>query len=172
MLWPVMRNAVLLIGIATVVAVAMRDNSTLFDGRAPDAQRSGAAALAVSYASEEISFSANANGHFIVAGAANGTTLRFLVDTGASRIALSPAHAERIGVATEDLSFESVYQTAKGQVRGAEIVLDEVRIGPILLRDVAATVLETPIAMPLLGNSFLRRLESYEVRGNRLILRQ
>ena len=95
----------------------------------------------------------------------------FLIDTGASWVTLSKAEAERAGIETEWLDYDLRMQTANGVVRAARIELEEMRIGEMELRDVTATVNDSPMGISLLGMSFLERLDGYEVRDETLTLR-
>ncbi len=97
--------------------------------------------------------------------------LRFLVDTGATTVTLKGDDAARLGIEPGEHAFTERYQTANGIVRGAPVRLRSVRIGRLQRSDVRATVSEAPMAMSLLGMSFLERLAGYEVKDDRLILR-
>jgi aspartyl protease family protein len=112
------------------------------------------------------------SGHYVVDGRVNGKIVRFLVDTGASDVALTVADAERAGIDTRFLDFNKQYNTANGLTMGASIRLQEVTIGHITLYDVRASVMPNGLGTSLLGMSYLNRLSSYEARGNELILRQ
>ncbi len=122
-------------------------------------------------ASGEIRFPAGRDGHFRIEALVNGTPVRFLVDTGASGIVLSPADASRIGFNPESLSFTGFAETANGTVRTAPVRLGSLEIGPIRLTGLTASVNRAAMRGSLLGMSFLERLESFEVRDGRLILR-
>jgi len=111
-------------------------------------------------------------GHFFAEAEVEGKKVMFMVDTGASDIALSRADAQRLGISPSEREFTRVYQTANGLSRGAPITLDSVAIGPIDLRYVEASVVEGELGMSLLGMSFLNRLSGYQVTGDRLVLRQ
>lgn len=95
-------------------------------------------------------------GHFSSLGTINGRNVRFLVDTGATSVALSQAEATRIG-----LDWRSgqplLSQTANGVVPVHGIVLSSVRVGGVELANVAAVVVPSGMPMVLLGNSFLNR---------------
>ncbi len=119
-----------------------------------------------------LSFRAGAGGHFRVEARVDGRAMRFLVDTGASDIVLSPADAARLGFDLGRLSFSRRYRTANGQVMGAPVTLGEVRIGPFRFRRVRAYVNGAAMGESLLGMSFLERFDSYEVRGGTLFLRR
>jgi aspartyl protease family protein len=108
----------------------------------------------------------------VVTATVNGLPVDFLVDTGASDIVLSPADAARLGYAPESLHFTRQYVTANGIGRGAPVRLGSLAVGPIAYADLPASVNEAPMAESLLGMTFLRRLESYEVRRDVMILRR
>lgn len=119
----------------------------------------------------EVVFRRGDDRHFHVEAVVDGVPLRFMVDTGASDVVLSPRDARRIGIAPGSLTFNRIYSTANGRVTGAPVRLAELRVGPIRLRDLRASVNGADMAQSLLGMSFLDRLGGYEVRGDRLILR-
>lgn len=112
------------------------------------------------------------DGQFHIQATVDGTAVRFILDTGASEVMLSTADARRLGFDPANLSYTRNYQTANGRVMGAPVVLKSVDIGPIHMTDVAASVLENPTDMSLLGMSFLSRLKGYQVQGSNLILTQ
>lgn len=119
-----------------------------------------------------ITFRAREGGHFVIKALVEGTPVRFLVDTGASDVVLSPRDAERLGFDLSKLTFNRLYRTANGTVSGAPVRLGSVAIGPILLRDVRASVNGAEIGQSLLGMSFLQRLGGYSVSGDRLTLKR
>lgn len=101
---------------------------------------------------------AGSGGHFLTPGQINGRAVTFLVDTGASTVALSVADAERIGLAYK--SGQPVrMNTANGVASGWLVKLTAVRLGDVDVYNVDAVV--SPAAMPyvLLGNSFLTRFQ-------------
>jgi aspartyl protease family protein len=111
------------------------------------------------------------SGEFVIGGRVNGTRVTFLFDTGASVVVLTAADARRAGVDTRGLSFDVPVTTANGAALAAEIRLDEIAVGPIVLRDVRALVARPgALEESLLGMSFLDRLKSYTVERGRLIL--
>ena len=120
----------------------------------------------------EVAFRVGANGHFRVEAVVDGVPLAFLVDTGASDVVLSRADAGRLGFDPANLAYTQVYYTANGRVRGAPVNLGEIAVGPIRLRNVAASVNEADMVGSLLGMSFLGRLSAYEVSNGALTLRQ
>lgn len=121
---------------------------------------------------QQMRFTAEADGQFHVEATIGSTPMRFLVDTGASEVMLSPADARRLGYEPATLAYSRLYQTANGTVRGAPVTIPEIVIGPIRLTNVAASVNEHQSEGSLLGMSFLGRLSGYQVSGNTLTLRQ
>ena len=109
-------------------------------------------------------------GHFLVDGTVDGVAVRFLVDTGATRVVLTPEDAKRIGLHVRDRHFTQKSRTAGGIVRAAPVTLRELRIDHLTMRDVEASVNEAPIGISLLGMTFLSRLDGYRVEGDKLIL--
>jgi aspartyl protease family protein len=93
-----------------------------------------------------------------------------LADTGASDIVLSPADAGRLGIETDKLPFDRFYETANGTVRGSSIRITDFVIGEIHLKEIGASVNEAQMGKSLLGMTFFRRLESYEVKNSVLTL--
>jgi aspartyl protease family protein len=121
---------------------------------------------------QQMRFTAEADGQFHVEAMIGSTPMRFLVDTGASEVMLSPADARRLGYEPATLAYTRLYQTANGTVRGAPVTIPEVAIGPIRLKNVEASVNEHETVGSLLGMSFLARLSGYQVSGDTLTLRQ
>lgn len=119
-----------------------------------------------------VSFRSRSGGHFVVEAIIRGETIRFMVDTGASDVVLTPADAQRIGLHPATLNFTQRYNTANGIVMGAPVTLDRVQIGPIEVANVRASVNKAPMAGSLLGMSFLNRLSGYDVRDGVLTLKQ
>jgi aspartyl protease family protein len=114
---------------------------------------------------------ADAGGGFFVMGEVNGLPVRFLVDTGASDIVLSPADAKRLDVDTKSLLFSRVYETANGAGRGAPYVAESLSVGAVKLEQVPMSINEAPMDTSLLGMAFLKQLDSFQVHGRKLILK-
>lgn len=107
---------------------------------------------------------ADAQGHFLTTGNVNGTTVRFMVDTGASMVSLGASDARRIGI---DPSKGQVgySQTANGVAQVSRVKLDTVRVGDIVLNNVDALVYPHDMPFALLGMSFLNRMEMQRSGG-------
>ena len=118
-----------------------------------------------------IILSASRDGHFYANGKANGKKLRFMIDTGASDVVLSPVDASRIGIDVEKLQFTKTYQTANGIGLGAPYRLKSLAIGSLEYAKFAVSVNKSDMVTSLLGMSFLERLQSFEFRGSKLYLR-
>jgi len=105
-------------------------------------------------------FTADSRGHFVINGEVNDINLRFMVDTGASMVALSKEDAMRAGVNHLEGTRRRV-QTANGLMLVYQVKLARVRVGDIVLTDVDAVVIaeEGKLAVSLLGMSFLNRME-------------
>lgn len=113
------------------------------------------------------------NGHYFAEATIDGRDIDVLVDTGASSIALTYEDAERLGLSPARLDYNIRTQTANGEARAARVVLSRVAVGSVMLRDVNATVAEKGrLGITLLGMSFLGRLSSFSVEGDRLVLKQ
>jgi aspartyl protease family protein len=125
----------------------------------------------VQTAANEMVISAGEGGGFHVYGKVNDTPVRFLVDTGASAIVLSPADARRMGLDLKALAFDRAYETANGIGYGASAVVDELTIGHIRLAKVPVSINGAPMSSSLLGMTFLNRMKSFNISGRKLVLR-
>lgn len=106
----------------------------------------------------QIVLSASHGGHFVTAGMINGRSTQFLVDTGATRVALSVSDARRLNVSLDN-ARRSQASTANGIVTSYLVTLDSLRIGDVELRNVEAAVIPADMPQVLLGNSFLNRFQ-------------
>jgi len=112
------------------------------------------------------------SGEFAVKAKLNQVTAPMLVDTGATSVVLTYETAKAIGLPLELLDYDVELETASGRTRAARLTLDRLAIGSIVERSVPALVVPRGAAKSnLLGMSFLDRLESWEVRADRLTIR-
>jgi aspartyl protease family protein len=109
-------------------------------------------------------------GHFFTDADVAGRSLNFVVDTGATTVALSRDDAERLGVDVENLAFDHQAQTAAGVTRVAQTMLPQLRIGDIQVLNVPAVVLDEQTGIALLGQSFLGRIDKVSIEGDTMTL--
>ena len=128
-------------------------------------------AMAVPTGDHAMTITAADDGGFYVMGQVNGATVKFAVDTGANGVVLSPADAARAGIDADTLKFASPSETANGVGYVAPVTLPSLAVGQIKLTNVPAAVDKAPMSTSLLGMAFLKRLDSFEVKGDRLTLR-
>ena len=119
----------------------------------------------------ELAIPQDENGAFVIIGRVNGQRVRFLVDTGATDTVLSPDDAQRVGVDMARLRYDQEAETANGVGHGAAWTAGSLEVGPIRMANVKIAVNQAPLSNSLLGLNFLNRLESFEVRGRKLILK-
>jgi aspartyl protease family protein len=116
-------------------------------------------------------FTAGPDGHFLIKGLVEGTSVIFVADTGATTVLLSYDDARRVGIDVDRLRFTAPVLTANGQAMAAPYKIGALTLGEITRRNVPAMISQPgTIDTSLLGMSFLGRLSSFEVRGDRLIL--
>ncbi len=120
--------------------------------------------------SNVLQYHADASGHFFVDAAVNGTTIRFLIDTGATVVALNQDDARAAGISDGLLRFSETLNTANGQAHAAQATLRSVRLEQLEVLEVPAVVMEQPMAVSLLGMSFLRRLQGYSIHDGVLTI--
>lgn len=110
------------------------------------------------------------DGHFHLTARVNGQPVGFVIDTGATTIALAEDDARRAGIDPDSLAFVGQARTANGMVQTATVMLDSLTIGEIAEYDVPAVVLRSDLDLSLMGMSYLSRFARVSIEGNRLIL--
>ena len=110
-------------------------------------------------------------GSFAVTTQVNGARIAMVLDTGASAVVLTQEAARTAGLPLEVLNYSVHVDTANGRAWAAPVTLDKVSIGGITERSVPALITQGGLRTNLLGMSFLNRLQSWEVRSDRLLLR-
>lgn len=110
------------------------------------------------------------NGHFYVTADVNGAAITFLVDTGASTVALSEADARAAGLVFTPADYEPIGRTANGIARGKSVVLPKVSIEGKEVTEVDAAIIEGA-DLSLLGQSYLARITSVQMNGDTMVLR-
>jgi clan AA aspartic protease (TIGR02281 family) len=112
------------------------------------------------------------SGDFALRAKVNGVSAPMVIDTGATSVVLTYETAKAAGLPLELLDYNVDVETAGGRVRAARLTLDRLAVGKLVERSVPALVVPRgQMKSNLLGMSFLNRLESWEVRADRLMLR-
>ena len=116
---------------------------------------------------------ADSRGHFQVEGAVDGRRLDFMVDTGATVIALRERDAGKLGIFPTPRDYTGRSSTANGVVKVAPVRLPSLEVNGIRVYDVAAVVIpDEALSVNLLGMSFLSRLRRFEMANGRLVMEQ
>ena len=116
---------------------------------------------------------ADARGHFVVDSKMNGRTVKVLVDTGASSVAINRSTARRLGIRLNSNDFKYVVNTANGQTKAAAARIKRVSIGKVTVNNVDAMVLDDKsLKGTLLGMTFLNQLSGFEIKDGQLLLTQ
>jgi len=119
----------------------------------------------------EVLINRRMGGEFAIAGRVNNARLTFLFDTGASTVVLTADDARRAGVDASRLTFDVPVATANGPAMAAETWLEQIAIGPIVMRNLPALVARRgALEKSLLGMRFLERLKSFTVERDKLVL--
>jgi aspartyl protease family protein len=145
--------------------------------RAPDnlmvARQTTAAVPQPASASNSVIVPRDAFGHFRTEGRIDGRRVAFLIDTGATIIALTAEDAGMMGIHPGNSEYSVLLKTANGLVRAAPTTLDMVEVGDIMVRDVPAVVMpDGALSENLLGMSFLSRLRHFEYSDGNMVLAQ
>ncbi len=111
------------------------------------------------------------NGQFFTQARVNSGSVRFLVDTGASSVALTLDDARRAGIDPRALQYTITVNTANGQTKAAPVTLKDVQIGGIRVRNVEGLVLADGLHISLLGMTFLGELQKVEATPTQLMMR-
>ena len=136
----------------------IEQNGKRFTLRVGDAPVSAGGSGAVAGRGSRIVLTAGSGGHFVTPGQINGRAVQFMVDTGATSIAMSATDAERAGIAYKDGQPVRM-NTANGMTLGYRVKLSSVRIGDVEVYDIDGVVTQQPMPFMLLGNSFLTRFQ-------------
>lgn len=173
-----MRNEIIAAAIIVASAVVGVRYLDRMDDRAAANQANAAAtspanaAVAHTRWDREVRISAARDHQYYVDADVNRRTANFLVDTGASYVAMRDSDARNAGINTAWTDYTYPVRTANGETKAAFVTLDEVEINGIRIEGVKAFILpDDQLAINLLGMSFLSRLESVEARAGELVLR-
>jgi aspartyl protease family protein len=177
-----MRNimifAAILIGLGTFMA-QLADRMTPQPASASTAAsatigRSAApSAPAAQAALRSLSIPRDGRGHFLAEGRIDGQRIGFMVDTGASVVALNESSAARFGLRPSPNDYNAAVTTANGTVKAARTRLAMLDVGGLIARDVEAMVLpDEALSENLLGLSFLSKLKRFEYANGQMVLEQ
>src|SRR3954467_1017489 len=169
----IMFFAAILIGLGTVMAQmadkmtattpAMAKTASLATVSQPDAQAG----------IRSLSIPRDSRGHFQTEGSIDGQRIGFMVDTGASVIALNEKSAARFGLRPSRADYNATVTTANGTIKAARTRIAMMEVGGLIVRDVDAMVLpDEALSENLLGLSFLSRLKRFEYANGRMVLEQ
>jgi aspartyl protease family protein len=112
-------------------------------------------------------------GHFQTEGRIDGQRIDFMVDTGASVVALNETSAARFGLRPSRSEYNSTVTTANGTIKAARARIAMLDVGGLVVRDVDAMVLpDAALSENLLGLSFLSRLKRFEYANGQMVLEQ
>jgi aspartyl protease family protein len=175
-----MRNimifAAILIGLGTFMAQLadrMTPSSASASMAASAATVGRSAAPAVQAALRSLSIPRDGRGHFLTEGRIDGQRIGFMVDTGASVVALNESSAARFGLRPSRGDYNAAVTTANGTVKAARTRLAMLDVGGLIVRDVEAMVLpDEALSENLLGLSFLSKLRRFEYANGQLVLEQ
>jgi len=168
----IMIIAAVLIGLGTLMA-EVADKMTSSPALAKNVSQKAPVEPPVQTSGRSLSIPRDARGHFLTEGRIDGQRIGFMVDTGASVVALNEKSAARFGFRPSRSDYTTTVQTANGTIKAARTRLAMVELGGIVVRDVDAMVLpDEALSENLLGASFLSRLKRYEYANGRLVLEQ
>jgi aspartyl protease family protein len=139
--------------------------------RAAPAQAPAAPTPAAAPEAQPAQVSKAKDGHYWAQADVNGRWVRFLVDTGASAVALTAADAQRLGLDVGALTYDRPVMTASGKTQAALVKLDRVTVAGARVDDVDALVVREGLSTSLLGMTYLGRLSRFEATKTALILR-
>ena len=176
-----MRNEILMAGVvvaSTVIAVRYFDfKQATASVATTEARQESPADLSIASVTpaiygDEVRIKAAQDNQYYVDAEINRRTANFLVDTGASYVALRDSDAREAGIYTAYADFTYPVKTANGETKAALVTIDEIEIGGLRVQGVKAFILkDEQLSINLLGMSFLSRLESVEARRGELVLR-
>lgn len=108
------------------------------------------------------------DGHFYANAHVDGAEIRFLVDTGASIVALTGPDAADLGLSWDDSALRPIGRGASGTVYGTPVMLQSMEVGGFEARNVEAAIIPDGLDVSLLGQSFLSRIDNVEISGDEM----
>lgn len=168
---------ILFFAVAAMVIAGLMPRVMSQVGNAPaeaePAKRVAAAPQQQASAYRTVTVRGDARGHFSVEGSVDGRRLDFMVDTGASVVALRERDAARLGIHPIPRDYTASVSTANGTIKAAAVMLNSLEVGGIRVHGVRAMVLpDHALSDNLLGMSFLSRVRRFEMANGRLVMEQ
>jgi len=173
-----MRNLMIFAAVMVVLGTSMAQMADKMTAATPAlanaAPRKAAAAETVGQAGvRSLSIPRDPRGHFLTEVRIDGQRIGFMVDTGASLIALNESSAARFGLRPSPGDYNATVSTANGTIKAARTRLAMVELGGLVVRDVEAMVLpDEALSENLLGLSFLSKLKRFEYANGQMVLEQ
>jgi aspartyl protease family protein len=158
---------------AGVFMAQMADRMTPAPAHANLARKEATVGAAMPAGNRSISIPGDARGHFQTDARIDGQRIDFMVDTGASVVALNEKSAARFGLRPSRGDYNATVTTANGTIKAARARIAMMDVGGLVVRDVEAMVLpDEALSENLLGLSFLSRLKRFEYANGRLVMEQ
>ncbi|QPF84627.1 TIGR02281 family clan AA aspartic protease [Bradyrhizobium genosp. L] len=170
-----MRNLIILAAILVGLGTGMSQlASKMAPAAATPVKQTAAPAITVAQASARtLTIAPDPRGHFATDGRIDGQRLDFMVDTGASLVALNEKSAARFGLRPTPGDYKLRISTANGTIKAARSRIAMIELGGLIVRDVDVMVLpDEALSENLLGLSFLSKLKRFEYTGGKLVLEQ
>ena len=171
-----MRNIMILaafmVGLGTLMA-QMAERMTPALASTVSSRKAAPVATPAPSGLRNLSIPRDARGHFLTEGRIDGQRIDFMVDTGASVVALNEKSAARFGFRPSRSDYNATVTTANGTIKAARTRLAMLDVGGLIVRDVDAMVLpDEALSENLLGLSFLSKLRRFEYANGKLVLEQ
>ena len=171
-----MRNlmilAAVLVGLGTYMA-QMADKISPAPASASPSPKKADTETVAQASGRSLNIPPDARGHFQTDGRIEGQRISFMIDTGASLVALNEKSAARFGLRPSRSDYNAIVSTANGTIKAARARLAVIELGGLVVRDVDALVLpDEALSENLLGLSFLSRLKRFEYANGQMVLEQ
>jgi len=171
-----MRNlmilAAVLVGLGTYMA-QMADKMSPAPASASASPRKASTETVAQASGRSLDIPRDARGHFQTDGRIDGQRVNFMIDTGASLVALNEKSAAQFGLRPSRSDYNATVTTANGTIKAARTRLAMIELGGLVVRDVDAVVLpDEALSENLLGLSFLSKLKRFEYANGKMVLEQ
>jgi aspartyl protease family protein len=164
--------------LAFAFAVGMASRQTPKEAPAPLVAAAGVSAPAetakapvIGNGFAETELARDEDGHFYADLMVNGAPIHFLVDTGATTVALTREDAQKAGLHFSEEEFTGTALTANGKVGLKRVILDRMALGPLEATQVEGAIIQQGLSQSLLGQSWLRHVGKVTIEGDKMLLR-